>query len=787
MKGPYRMHFFSKTLTIHIKESKVINLVFGFLLVCFLFEGKISFAHAPHDTVKAIDLSPKYDQDQTVLSIIRYNNLFKSNDGGQSWKRIVKGLDNKYLLSDIAFSPNKATTIFLSSNGDGVYKSEDGGASWSKANNMLESLRISTLAACSDKLVFAIGENGELHKTENGGKSWNYTEFNKINLVDCINDGQVNRITISSSNKINYSLDSGKSWTQNIQLPNGDTITAIQLSPNFKADETFYVGTEENGIWKTVNGGRLFTKINNGISDKNITSIALSPNYMEDFTIFISTWNDGVFRSTNRGETWEKYAQGLSSDLQADQLMDSHYRNLSISKTFAKDKTIFLGGFGGVFKSTNSGRIWKEMETLPLTIIVGMGISPGYADDSTIAISTYLAGAYLSQDRGMTWQGINNGLSRPGFLTKIRKVLSGENLLKYRIMDIIFSPNYPQDETLISSSSGHFKYLLMSDKKDKVWRKIHLSSNKDKSQIWPDIIVLSPLFSNDGTIYLGGRRKGGIFIFNKQGTRFSPIDKDTSQWINSIVVSPNFASDQTIFVSMNRRNDSNCESVLSGADSVAQSKCPHTGVYKTEDGGETWQRMNGLKFTYKAIELAISPNYKSDKIVLAGTISGLFKTTNGGKSWVKLSGTAYGGNGYIEGISISPNYQADQTFIVSVKGRGLFKTVNGGENFTQIATNLINNNYSLARMYDFIPSASSPIQFSPSYATDNTIYGNSATELFKSTDGGNSWEKVSIRYENETTRFIIRLVGYTLFTIVLTLMVYFFSKKFLRRIIFTKL
>ena len=40
--------------------------------------------------------------------------------------------------------------------------------------------------------------------------------------------------------------------------------------------------------------------------------------------------------------------------------------------------------------------------------------------------------------------------------------------------------------------------------------------------------------------------------------------------------------------------------------------------------------------------------------------------------------------------------------------------------------------------------ASRPIQFSPSYSSDRTIYGFSGTELFKSEDGGNNWAAINI-------------------------------------------
>jgi hypothetical protein len=49
---------------------------------------------------------------------------------------------------------------------------------------------------------------------------------------------------------------------------NSGAIRAIAISPNFSIDQTFFVGTSAQGIFKTVNGGTSFLAVNNGILDK---------------------------------------------------------------------------------------------------------------------------------------------------------------------------------------------------------------------------------------------------------------------------------------------------------------------------------------------------------------------------------------------------------------------------------------------------------------------------------------------------------------------------------------
>ncbi len=101
-----------------------------------------------------------------------------------------------------------------------------------------------------------------------------------------------------------------------------------------------------------------------------------------------------------------------------------------------------------------------------------------------------------------------------------------------------------------------------------------------------------------------------------------------------------------------------------------------------------------------------------------------------------MAGIAYGGDSYIENIAVSPNYQSDQakpgskadrTFLVSVRGEGLFKTADGGATFTQVG--------------DYLTGE---LMFSPAYSVDQTIYGSSGAELYRSTNGGDTWQTIVV-------------------------------------------
>lgn len=348
-----------------------------------------------------------------------------------------------------------------------------------------------------------------------------------------------------------------------------------------------------------------------------------------------------------------------------------------------------------MFKSTNGGVVWQQLDTLPTKLIMSIALSSAYNSDSTLAISTYTGGLYKTTNKGITWTAINNSFGQ-----------------KFRFSDVVFSPNYRLDKTIFVS--GGLKASAKSIDRGNSW---NISSISNVSTL-PTIMAISPKFASDQTIYVGTRQNGGIFRSINGGAAYSLI-LPNARAIQSLVISPDFSTDKTLYASF-------------GA-----------GVFKTVDGGETWQLLANSSTFQPNVRLAISPNYKVDKTVFVGTERGLFKTINGGSSWVKLLGNAYGGDGYVETIAISPNYQNDQTLIMSVKGKGLFKSVDSGITFFQIANELIENNHALSALKVF-PQVSIPIQFSPSYAFDNTIYGTSAEELFQSTNGGNTWRIINI-------------------------------------------
>lgn len=135
-------------------------------------------------------------------------------------------------------------------------------------------------------------------------------------------------------------------------------------------------------------------------------------------------------------------------------------------------------------------------------------------------------------------------------------------------------------------------------------------------------LVVNP--SNKSQWYVAAA-SGGVWKTDNAGTSFYPVfDAQTSFSIGCITMDPR--NQHTLWVGSGENN--NQRSVAYG-----------DGVYKTEDGGKTWKNM-GLKNSEHIGMIAVDPENSNTVYVAAygplwseGGDRGIYKTTDGGKTW----------------------------------------------------------------------------------------------------------------------------------------------------------
>ena len=93
----------------------------------------------------------------------------------------------------------------------------------------------------------------------------------------------------------------------------------------------------------------------------------------------------------------------MTTDTQADDVGVPQFRTLAVGVDSSGITRLFVGGFDGFFRYDDSRNTWDPVETLS-DYIAGLAVSPDFGTDRTIAVTTYVKGAFVSRDGGETWR-----------------------------------------------------------------------------------------------------------------------------------------------------------------------------------------------------------------------------------------------------------------------------------------------------------------------------------------------------------------------------------------------
>lgn len=131
---------------------------------------------------------------------------------------------------------------------------------------------------------------------------------------------------------------------------------------------------------------------------------------------------------------------------------------------------------------------------------------------------------------------------------------------------------------------------------------------------------------NDPTEFYVGYASGGLWYTNNNGTTFTPVlDNSPTQNVGDIAVD---WKSGTLWVGTGEKNSS-------------RSSYAGIGILKSTDKGKTWQNM-GLPDSHHVSRILINPNNSNEVVI--GVIGhlyspnaerGIYKTTDGGKTWNK--------------------------------------------------------------------------------------------------------------------------------------------------------
>jgi photosystem II stability/assembly factor-like uncharacterized protein len=211
--------------------------------------------------------------------------VFRTRDGGKSWEKVLYVSDRAGAI-DITFNPKNASILYattwegwrnpwhMNSGGPGsaVWKSTDGGSTWKKLTKGLPDLMgkigVSVSAAAPERvylIVEALEEKGGVYRSNDGGESfeqltddhrlrhrpWYYTHIN----ADPSNPDTVYVLNVG----LYKSIDGGKNWAPMAGLPHGDH-HGLWIDPK---DSKRIINANDGGATISVDGGQTWSRQDN--------------------------------------------------------------------------------------------------------------------------------------------------------------------------------------------------------------------------------------------------------------------------------------------------------------------------------------------------------------------------------------------------------------------------------------------------------------------------------------------------------------------------------------------
>lgn len=586
--------------------------------------------------------------------------IWRSDDNGETWAFITKGLNNLTVAS-VEISPSNTDVIFAATQG-GVSLSLDAGAHWTSLDNLggrigfqrPENYRPISLDRHDDRNICVGTRTGEVFCSKDRGQTWNdlhapQAKSGAAPVTSLQRLADQSGLLAARADGIHIYYFSTRSWSSATPLTEVTDVISFQHG---------FLAASGGGIWRADGDGMRWSRIP-GIHPDGVFRLEYSELAKRVYAVQNKDWSGQVFFSDDDLRSWRASRGPSEGDVRSDPTRTwagTQGRMTALKASPFDADMVFRTDWWGVWRSLDRGETWQEkIVGTPNTV----GTDIVAQDGQTILAATMDNGLLGSHDGGTSYTAL--------FPSSAYK--DDENGHVWRVAS-------PKPNKIVATSSPWnqpITQVLLSEDGGKTFEKIRAGLPEKRpvvntlwEQGYPRVLAVDP--RNDERFYLGidGDDGGGLFISEDGARTWARAPGQPP----SLKIYSAFAVDKT-------------QPGYLYWGTVGEKG----GIYRSTDDGRSWTkvfRQSGAIFDMVAAN--------DGAIYATGALNGgaVFVSKDHGDSWAAVA--RFPGAETIKGIAVHPSIAG--VVVVSTtswSGRApqqIYLTVNGGRDWREITGDL---------------------------------------------------------------------------------------------------